>query len=409
MGFQVGLSGLSSSSRNLDVIGNNIANSNTVGFKNSRAEFADVYAAQLNGAGAGDIGIGTRRAPAPSQQFSQGNFSTTDNPLDLAINGQGFFRLENPDGTIAYSRNGQFRLDNQGYIVNSSNDRLTGRGLLPDGSAVDPNSPMIALQIDNSDLQATPTTDATIGANLDSRNSPSTLVTPFDPTNPRTYHSSTSMQVYDSLGQAHTVTFYFRKTDDATNAWAMQAFEGANDLTGGDFPMTFTGAGLVASGGNVVLNPFTPPGANPVTLEVDLSNMTQFSNRFSVSTLEQNGYTSGKINGFTVEDDGTISGRYTNGQVRALGQLVLANFASVQNLQPSGSNKWLETAASGAAVINNPGTSNLGLINDATLEDSNVDLTQELVNMITAQRAYQANAQTIRTQDQILQTVVNLR
>jgi len=409
MGFQVGLSGLSSSSRNLDVIGNNIANSNTVGFKNSRAEFADVYAAQLNGAGAGDIGIGTRRAPAPSQQFSQGNFSTTDNPLDLAINGQGFFRLENPDGTIAYSRNGQFRLDNQGYIVNSSNDRLTGRGLLPDGSAVDPNSPMIALQIDNSDLQATPTTDATIGANLDSRNSPSTLVTPFDPTNPRTYHSSTSMQVYDSLGQAHTVTFYFRKTDDATNAWAMQAFEGANDLTGGDFPMTFTGAGLVASGGNVVLNPFTPSGANPVTLEVDLSNMTQFSNRFSVSTLEQNGYTSGKINGFTVEDDGTISGRYTNGQVRALGQLVLANFASVQNLQPSGSNKWLETAASGAAVINNPGTSNLGLINDATLEDSNVDLTQELVNMITAQRAYQANAQTIRTQDQILQTVVNLR
>jgi len=409
MGFQVGLSGLSSSSRNLDVIGNNIANSNTVGFKNSRAEFADVYAAQLNGAGAGDIGIGTRRAPAPSQQFSQGNFSTTDNPLDLAINGQGFFRLENPDGTIAYSRNGQFRLDNEGYIVNASNDRLTGRGLLPDGSAVDPNSPMIALQINNSDLQATPTTDILIGANLDSRNSPSTLVTPFDATNPRTYHSSTSMQVYDSLGQAHTVTFYFRKTDDATNAWAMQAFEGANDLTGGDFPMSFTGAGLVASGGNVVLSPFTPPGANPVTLEVDLSNMTQFSNRFSVSTLEQNGYTSGKINGFTIEDDGTISGRYTNGQVRALGQVVLANFASVQNLQPSGSNKWLETAASGAAVINNPGTSNLGLINDATLEDSNVDLTQELVNMITAQRAYQANAQTIRTQDQILQTVVNLR
>lgn len=421
MSFQQGLSGLNAAAKGLDVVGNNIANTSTVGFKASTAQFADVYASSLTGAGATSIGIGTKLA-AVSQQFSQGNLTTTNNPLDLAINGGGFFRMSD-NGAIAYSRNGQFLLDKDGYMVNSQGLGLTGYRADANGNIV-PSAP-IEIQISTSDIAPRTTTTAGLVLNIDSRSAqPAAAV--FNPTDPASFNNTTSLSIYDSLGNPHVVSYYFVKTATA-NQWDMFAtVDGtapANiDLgagAGNPATINFSTSGLLTTAmpltatidlAQVATDLGLVNGATtPLSFSVDLLGTTQFGSAFGVNSLTQDGYTSGRLAGLAVTQEGVISGRYSNGQSRNLAQVVLTSFNNAQGLKPLGNNLWTETADSGAAQVGVPGSGALGVLTPAAVEDSNVDLTAELVNMITMQRAYQANAQTIKTQDSLLQTIVNLR
>lgn len=407
MSFQQGLSGLNAASKNLEVIGNNVANASTVGFKQSRAQFADVYATSLTGSGASQIGIGTKLATV-AQQFTQGNISSTNNSLDVAINGGGFFRMSN-NGEITYTRNGQFQMDKDGFIVNASNNRLTGytanNGVLSTGSPDEIN-------INTADLAPVTTTAITGTLNLDSTNTALTAAG-FDPTDPATYHNSTALTVYDSLGNEHTMQSYFVKT--AAGEW--NVFNTVDGVSTTALPtptsvMTFTGTGLSPTSAPAAPTiSFTPTtgATGPQVMTLDYSNSTQFGSSFSVTSPTQDGYASGTLAGFNIAKNGEIIGRYTNGESQTLGQVTLANFTNPNGLQQLGNNAWSESADSGPAVVGAPDSGGLGVLQSSAVEDSNSDLTAELVNMITAQRVYQANAQTIKTQDQVLQTLVNLR
>lgn len=635
MSFQQGLSGLNSSAKQLDTIGNNVANASTVGFKQSQAQFSDMYAASLAGAGAVQIGTGAKLA-AVAQQFTQGNVTNTNNPMDTAISGQGFFRMVDTNGAIFYSRNGQFQVDKNGFIVNNQGHQVSGyvatAGVI--GAAIGP------LQM--STIPVSPKQTAAVGvtANLDSRavfpsslisanvtgnaaaglritNVPTagqyaaaisvggpatnftvdgfamaltaspgnmataasiaaalqvqlnaaaagvyavssaantvtiakvatgagslapviagadanaiaagftagtstnglainntmtatvdgvlsgtvtiptgTYATPallasavqtavnadpallaagksvtvtadatgklimtansagptsgvvvaglavadlfgaapvttlgsgvFNPTLSTTYNNSTSLTVYDIKGTPHIASLYFQKV--SPSIWnTYLTIDGAQIPATGNVMATlnFSTAGKLLTavptapatqGVNVKAvisdGSYTPLGANPMPIPFDFANMTQFGGNFGVSALTQDGYSFGQLNGFSTSADGTILGRYSNGQTQALGQMALANFTNPQGLQPMGNNEWVETSASGNPLVGRPGSSSLGVLQSSAVEDSNVDLTAELVSMITAQRVYQANAQTIKAQDQVLQTLVNLR
>ncbi len=409
MSFQQGLSGLNAASKQLEVIGNNVSNANTVGFKQSRAEFADVFANSLNGSGASQIGIGTKLANV-AQQFTQGNVTGTNNSLDIAINGGGFYRMSN-NGAITYSRNGQFQMDKFGYIVDAENKRLTGYaadalGNLSTGAPAE-------LNINTADLQPSATAKVVGLVNLDSRGSTLTAAG-FNPADPTTYNNSTAVTTYDSLGNSHTLQSYFVKT--APGVWNVYTTADGVSTTALPAPtatLTFTGTGIAPtvspSSAAPVSFPVTTGATTPVPMTLDYSGSTQFGSNFSVNSLSQDGFTSGRLASFNTGSDGTIVGRYTNGQSKTLGQVVLANFVNPNGLQSLGGNAWAESATSGAPLVGTPSTGLLGVLQSSSVEDSNVDLTAELVNMITAQRVYQANAQTIKTQDQVLQTLVNLR
>lgn len=411
MGFQQGLSGLNAAAKNLDVIGNNVANANTVGFKQSQAQFADVYASAQGGS-ATAAGIGVKVATV-AQQFGQGNITSSNNPLDIAISGQGFFQLEN-NGAIAYSRNGQFQMDKDGFIVNSQGHKLDGYPVNPLTGLISTGS-VSTLQLPTAAIPPQATSTGDVGVNLDARSTvPATA--PFNPLDPTSYNSSTAMTIYDSLGNNHIATLYFVKT--AANTWSPYmtvdnlglngaAATAANTTLGAALP--FTSGGLLPTTTMAPSITFANGATTPQAVTLDFSTSTQFGAPFGVTTLNQNGYTSGQLNGFNTSSDGTIVGRYTNGQSQALGQILLVNFANPQGLQPLGNNEWSGTASSGQPLVGVPGTSSLGILQSGATEDSNVDLTAELVAMITAQRNYQANAQTIKAQDTIMQTITNLR
>jgi flagellar hook protein FlgE len=406
MSFQQGLSGLNAASKNLDVIGNNVANTNTVGFKQSQTQFADMFASSLSGGGGMQAGIGVKVAGI-TQQFSQGSITVSNNPFDIAIGGAGFYRLSD-QGTISYSRNGQFHPDKDGYIVNSSGLRLTGymansAGQINSGTPAD-------LRLSTADLPPAATTQVKALVNLDSRETPLSAAA-FDPADPATYQSSTSLSVYDSLGNSTPLSAYFVKT--AANSWDVFAANDGTLLNGG----LSIGTLNFLSNGNLdplssssfsVTSPVTT-GANSLAFDIDFASTTQFGSSFGVNGLSQDGYAPGQLTGFSISEDGVVRGSYSNGKFLSMGQIALANFANPQGLQVAGNNTWKETSASGAALVAAPNTGGLGVLQAGAVEDSNVELTSELVNMITAQRVYQANAQTIKTQDQILQTVVNLK
>jgi flagellar hook protein FlgE len=404
MGFQNGLSGLNAAARNLDVIGNNVANSSTVGAKTSRAEFSDVYANALSGSGNGAVGIGVA-VSSVAQQFTQGDISTTQNPLDMAINGRGFFRTS-LNGSVQYTRNGQFRMDKDGFIVNAQGANLTGYSADSAGKILGgaPNP----LQISQADLSPKATATTTAQFNLDAGAKVPT--SPFSSIDATSYNNSNSMSVYDSLGRQHQVTLYYAKT--AANNWAVYGSADGTELP------TKPLANLVFDATGSLTAPAAPIGVTiPVgadagsnlTFTADVSTATQFGSPFSTTNITQDGYGSGRLSGFSADTGGILVGRYTNGQTKALGQVVLANFVNPQGLAPLGNNAWSEGAGSGQPTLGAPGTGTLGPLQSQALENSNVDLTGELVNMITAQRVYQANAQTIKTHDQLLQTIVNLR
>ncbi|GGC92367.1 flagellar hook protein FlgE [Undibacterium terreum] len=427
MSFGQGLSGLNASSKQLDVIGNNIANAQTVGFKAAQAQFADVYANSLNGSGAGQVGIGVKVATV-AQQFTQGNISPTQNPLDIAISGPGFFRMSD-NGAVSYTRNGQFHLDDNGFIVNAQGLNLTGypvgsTGLILAGTPV-------PLHINTADQPPKATTEADTIINLDSRATIPT-VPAFNPLDPNSYTQKTPVDIYDTLGNKHTLETFYVKTAPVPPATGVGEYDIYSTLDGVPV-VTATGTpGLI---GHAVfdtlgkLDPLattpvtTPPftfsmdigavttaaGAAPQTITYSITGSTQFGAAYSLNALHQDGFTSGKLSKFNTGKDGTILGTYTNGQTAVLGQVILSNFTDPNGLQSIGDNQWVETSESGPPLAGVPSSSGLGTLTSSATEDSNTDLTGELVNMITAQRVYQANAQTIKTEDQILQTLVNLR
>ncbi|MEP7062184.1 MAG: flagellar hook protein FlgE [Betaproteobacteria bacterium] len=405
MSFEQGLSGLNAASRNLDVIGNNVANASTVGFKSADAIFADVYANSLSSSASTSAGIGVSVASV-QQQFVQGTISTTSNPLDVAINGNGFFRMDTA-GAITYSRNGQFHLDKDGYIVNVAGSKLSGYAVDAAGNIV--ASAPLPLQVSSGQLQANMTTTAGIGLNLDS--SKTAAVGAFDPADSKTYNNSTSMAVFDSLGNSHTLGTYYAKT--GANTWAVYGtFDGAA-LPASLGTLTFKTDGTLDTTATTlpfnVSQALTNGATSPFAFTLDYAKATQFGSSFSVDSLSQDGYTAGLLSGYSIADDGILQGQYSNGQTRTLGQVSLARFTNLNGLEPIGNNQWRESSQSGQAIIGAPGSSNFGVVQSGAVEESNVDLTNELVAMITAQRVYQANAQTIKTQDQMLNTLVNLR
>lgn len=409
MAFQTGLSGLNTASRNLDVIGNNIANANTVGMKASRAEFADLIASTNGLSGSNTAGIGTSVATV-SQQFAQGNINITGNDLDIAINGGGFFQLTMPDGSAAYTRDGQFKLNTTGEIVTNTGanvmgyptDAVTG---LPTSSTTQ------ALTLPTTAPIAAKATDTIVAEfNLDARAAVAATATP--PT-PRTTYG-TSLNAYDSQGIAWPVNLYFVKVPSTTtDNW--NVYTNADPLVQADnaptFTMSFGADGSLSSPTTMptITVPTTGGVTGDISATLDISDVTQYGANFAVSNLTQNGYAPGELVSLKIGEKGVITARYSNGQTQAAGQVALANFRNVQGLAPSGGGNWRETAYSGQPVLGAPGQGKLGVLNAGAVEESNVDLTAELVNMMTAQRAYQANAQTIKTQDQVMSTLVNLR
>jgi flagellar hook protein FlgE len=416
MSFQQGLSGLNAATKSLEAIGNNVANAGTVGFKQSQVQFSDIYASTLVGSGAAQIGIGTQVSRV-AQQFSQGNVTASNNPLDMAINGGGFFRMSN-NGSISYSRNGQFILSKEGYIESASGGRLTGY-LANASGAVAIGAPA-ELRIDKADLAPAATTNYELKLTLDSRKAVQPAAS-FDPTDPTTFADSTSVPVFDSLGNSHTLRTFYVKTASgpAGSTWAV--FATNDDVAVGYVPpavpvplgtMTFNNGGVLTAttpSPLVAAMAVTSGAATPFNISIDHSGTQQFAQDFGVSKQLPDGYAAGTLTGFSVSTNGEIVGRYTNGQVNILGQVILSSFANPNGLQNIGDNQWVETADSGVPLTSAPGSSGLGAVQSSRVEDSNVDLTAELVNMITAQRYYQANSQTIKTQDQMLQTLVNLR
>lgn len=424
MGFQQGLSGLNATSKNLEVIGNNVANAGTYGAKASRAEFADMYAGALNSTGNTNIGIGVRLQTV-AQQFTQGTISTTDNSLDVAINGTGFFQVKDAAGSLTYSRNGQFKLNSEGFLVNNNGQKLQGYQADPSGAIVP--SAASALQLPTAGITPRATDEITMQMNLDSRSqvtAPAAGATgaAIDFNDPKTYNNATSLTAYDVKGQPVALTYYYQKSAaDTWNVFVTANGESVSKDAAGA-PVALTAMTFPSTGGA----PATP--AAPVTLDIpattradgattepitgialDVSKTTQYGAVFGVTDVQQSGYAPGQLSSLNIEQNGVITARYSNGLTKSAGQIELATFRNPQGLQALGGNVWAQTYTSGTPVVGTPGAGSIGALQSGALEDSNVDLTSELVNMITAQRVYQANAQTIKTEDSILQTLVNLR
>ena len=417
MSFQQGLSGLNASSKNLEVIGNNVANASTIGAKSSRAEFGDMYASAINGT---SIGIGVN-LQAVTQQFTQGNITTTDSPLDIAINGSGFFEVSN-NGVTQYTRNGQFQANKDGFITTNTGLKLIGYPAAKDGT-IQPGA-AVPLQLPTGGVDPNPTGRITIEMNLDARKA-TTLpaATPqIDFANASTYNDATSVTVFDAKGQDVALTYYFQKA--GTDTWNVYATangtSAAVDGAGNPLPIITinfpsNGGTPTAPVGTVAFDvPSTTNAAGATTLPItgvalDVTGATQFGSGFGVTSMVQDGYSAGQLTGVTIEKSGIVMASYSNGQSKPAGQLELATFRNPQGLSPLGGNMWERSYRSGDPTVGAPGSGNIGVLQAGALEESNTDLTGELVDMITAQRIYQANAQTIKTQDQVLQTLVNLR
>ncbi|MBU0807373.1 MAG: flagellar hook protein FlgE [Gammaproteobacteria bacterium] len=454
MGFNIGLSGLRAATSDLNVTGNNIANAGTAGFKQSRAEFADVYAASVLGSGKNAQGSGVLLADV-SQQFNQGNINYTQNSLDLAINGNGFFMTSN-NGEISYTRAGYFGTDRDGYMVNNFGQRLQGYSADANGNLLKVQSD---LQVKAGQQEPKATTSIVQSLNLNSTNvrpaNAETNAAPvFDPSDPLTYNSSTSTNIYDAQGNPHVMTQYFVKNEaPANNGWVMHVLvDGVNPRTPAStqpfsYGLAFDTSGQLADPAltplasapadplldapaitspngtfSLAADDWTPAeedpanpgvkvwnGAQNSAMTFDMRSSTQYAATFGVNSISQDGYTTGQLSGLEIDDTGVIFARYTNGQSKIQGQVLLANFANVQGLTPVGKTAWVQSFESGEPVVGTPRSTTLGALQSGALEDSNVELSDQLVNLIVAQRNYQANAKTIETESAITQTIINLR
>ncbi|MDX1811791.1 MAG: flagellar hook protein FlgE [Gammaproteobacteria bacterium] len=459
MPFRIALSGLHSAQADLKVTGNNIANSQTVGFKSSRAEFVDVYAAAYGSISNVTNGNGARTSTI-RQLFSQGNIEYTDNSTDLAITGQGFFVVEDDKGRYL-TRNGQFGIDRDGNVVNSQGQRLQVYPTVKVGTDTTFNTGTLTdLKLKNAVGSPVATSKLDISLNIDANQSQFDVSTsglaagqkvydhsagaiPFNKDDPSTFNHVTATTVYDSLGSSHVAQFYYRKVDDTgtganANTWQVITYiDGtevppASDGTAGgpaeaapanstvlqfnddgtlqDATYSTQGTSPVPATFKVAFSGYTPAsGAAPVNIDIDFSEITQYGSDFAVNNLTQNGFATGRLSGFDVGDNGIVYARYTNGNAEILGMVSVANVANPQGLRQKGDNLWVETFDAGDTTLGQPGTASLGLIQSGALESSTVEIADQLVNMIVAQRNYQASAQVISTADQLTQTLLNIR
>ncbi|MGC9456925.1 MAG: flagellar hook protein FlgE [Halothiobacillaceae bacterium] len=435
MSFNTSVSGLNAAQRDLNVTGNNIANSKSTGFKKSRAEFGDVYAVSAFGNSKTATGQGAQ-SQIVRQQFTQGNLEFTDSGLDLALSGEGFFVFSpgvNSSENL-YSRSGALGVNKEGYLVNAQGQYLQGypsdeRGNIV-GSTLDVAGP-IRLPLDAGDPEATSQVD--MGFNLSSDPEfPNLTPGDFDPADPATYTNSTSIKVFDTLGNGHILNFYFMKT--AENEWQAEArllpqgVEGSETgdyvvPSGGNFPatLTFDDSGRLNVDPPVFAGQLEFNGADLGTGAADLEigvnfgtedgayNVTQFARPFNIVEQTQNGLAPGELTGLDIGDDGLVRASYSNGNFKNLAQVALADFRNPQALRQIGNNAWVETNDSGAPRSGVAGTDTFGLIQSGALEASNVDITEELVNLIVAQRNFQANARAIETNKQLSDTITNIR
>ncbi|MCP4490523.1 MAG: flagellar hook protein FlgE [Gammaproteobacteria bacterium] len=442
MSFNTALSGLKAATTDLNVTSNNIANVSTTGFKRSSAEFGDFFEVTPFGTSSTAVGAGVEVTNI-NQQFGQGNLDFTDNSLDLAISGAGFFIVDKEltGGDISYTRAGSFRVDADGYITNSQGLYLQTFPIDTSGTVTSTSiNTLVPIQLQSTTGAPSATTEVEVGMNLDAtevRYDPTT----FDPTATSTYNHSTSTTLYDSLGSSHVLTYYFvhdelgSATNGASdpNQWvAFPYLDGVEvDITGGS-SVTHTNNGAAVTQGAALMNfntdgsfaSSTPValtttvlaavlgnGAADLTFDHDFTNNapTQYASAFSVSTFQQNGSTTGRLTGLDISEEGMIQASFSNGSLDPLGQIAFASFPSEQGLQDVGNASWEETTASGAPLTGEPGTGSLGRVQSGALEASNVDLTSQLVNLIIAQRNFQANARSIETSNAITDTVIQIR
>ncbi|MGH8113180.1 MAG: flagellar hook protein FlgE [Rhodanobacteraceae bacterium] len=405
MPFNISISGIDAASSDLDVASNNIANANTTGFKAGTAQFGDIFT-QNEGGGVASTAIGSGvQLESVDQDFSQGNITSTGNALDLALNGTGFFTLSD-NGSLVYTRAGDFTQDDDGYVVDSSGQRLqifpaTATGTINTGQLGD-------LQVPTGDSAPAATTQLSVGVNLPSGATPVTT-TPFSPTDPTSYTDSTSTTVYDSLGQSHTAALYFIQSA-TPNTWTVQATVDGT-LVGTPQTVTYNNNGTLTAppGGTITLPAYAPTtGAAPMDLTLNLDDSTQYGGQFAVNSLQQNGYATGQPTGLQISDSGVISATFTNGQSSTLGQVALSNFADPQALQQVSDTDWTVTPASGPAIQGVAASGAFGTIQSGALEASNVDLSSQLVDLISAQRNYQANAQALQAESTVDQTLLQI-
>jgi flagellar hook protein FlgE len=405
MSFDLALSGINAANTDLNVTSNNLANVNTTGFKESRAEFADLFAQTQDGVSRTAVGNGAQVASV-AQQFGQGNITSTGNNLDLALSGSGFFIVSNSGG-LNYTRNGAFQVDQNGYLVTSSGEQVQGYAPLSNGTFNTGGLAPIQLSTAESAPQAT--TSADIILNLPANATPPTN-SPLNPADPTTYTDTTSLTVYDSLGSAHTGQLYFSKQASPANTWNANLYVDGTAVPGAQ-TLTFSNAGVLTtpSNGQVNFGSYTPStGAASMNITFNFGQATQDGDTFGVNSVSQNGYTTGSLTGINISQNGVVQANFTNGQSKTLGQVALANFANPQGLQQEGNTQWQQSYESGAAVHGVAGGSGFGTIQSGSLESSNVDMTAQLVNMITAERAFQANAQMISATDQVTQSIINI-
>lgn len=410
--FNTALSGLQAANSNLQVLGNNISNASTVGFKSSNAQFADAYAAAMTNEAPsqGQIGIGTQLQTV-AQQFTQGSIQTTGNPLDVAINGNGFLQFDY-NGSTVYSRNGQLQLSSGGVLVDANGASLIGVQA-KNGTLTGASGP---LTISQNALPPQATSGLSLGLNLDSSNTPITG-TAININDPSSYNYSTSTTVYDSLGTPQLLTTYYQLQSGAAGAgetwnvaYSATGTTGASGITSGSLnPLQFnsTGQETSAGSGTIAGIPWSD-GATSGSINYNFNGSTNYNSSNAVITNSSNGYGVGQLSGLSIDPGGNIYANYSNGQSQVLGQISLTRFPNNNGLQNVGNNYWTETYVSGQPLTGTPGSTNLGVLQSGAVEQSNVDLSQSLVNLIVAQQAYQANAQTIKTQNTVVQTLLSL-
>lgn len=409
-----GISGLAANGEAMSVIGNNISNVNTTGFKSGRMLFSDVLSSTISGGS--QIGRGVQ-IQAVQNNFSQGSFESTQNSTDLAIQGDSFFVVQNDNGRY-YTRAGAFNFDKDNILVNPEGYQVQGYGIIPSSGLADG----VMKPINLTSFASTPpkqTANVKMVVNLDSTQATPALA--WDPTNPvATSNFSTSLSIYDSQGNAHTATAYFRKT--AANSWDWHAI--LPDATAGtpgstttpiNGTLTFSSTGALTAqtpaagtAQNITFaNGSTVP--QPIMFDLGVGSTTQYASSSIVSSQTQDGYYQGTLTKVTIDDKGFVSGVYSNGQLQKLYQVALAKFSSDNGLSKAGGTLFEETLASGQPMFSNASTPGVGKVLSNSLEQSNVDLASEFVKMITTQRGYSANSKTITTADEMLQEVLSLK
>ena len=412
MSFYTSLTGLNAAATELSVTANNIANSGTTSFKRSDAEFGDIFALSnlqrsSSAGGGGTVLLGV------NQQFTQGNIEASSNALDLAITGDGFFPIKTSDGTELYTRNGGFMLNDDNLLVTSEGHTLQVHPLDPVTNDSNLNQATVGLEVQRN-LPATPTTTIDLDIKLPMDGDVIGINIDIKPTDSTTYNAAQTISLYDDAGEPYTATVFYQKTADANvngqDTWVAEVFIGDPLTTAGKTNITFNdGTGELANPGIDPIDIADSAAASRLSGITLNFTATSHGKGFQVTSQAQNGLAGGGLVNVDVGNDGLVTATYSNGQQLVAGRINLANFRSPEGLRQDGGTKYSTTATSGAVTFGEAGSAGFGTIRSGALERSNVDLTAELIDLISSQRNFQANAKAIETSSSLTQTIINMR